>query len=497
MIVTFPAGAGLEAGADTLDARSIRGTAVPWNQIGTVADGTRVKFLPGSLPDTARPVVTLGHDGPAFGKVSSSSSTDAGMVATVKVSNVPGGTDALTLAADGVYGMFSVGVNPTDADYDDDGVLVVTAADWHHLALLSHGAFADALVSDVAASQPKEKIMSELVADPPAVELAAMAGSPSPPPPAVIPLTVARPPGPELDLTRYAQIVASSAQAGLSADGIRAQINAALANVTSTNVAGVVPPTYRAQIVDLVNHGTPLMNVLAGSPLPGSGMSIEYPQWTTPPTTGVQATEKTAITSTAAVVALKSAPVQTIAGGNDISLQAAERSSPSFLEAYFRAAAVDWARKAEAQVIAALNVGAVVTTPGASFLANVQALLTNLDPALTPAGPLFIAMSYDVALPLIGITTANGPAFWEGRIDFGSSLPTVDGGGMSMFIDWNLPAKTMIAGSTQAATVHLSPGAPVDIRVVDVSLLGLDVGVYGFLAITVEYPAAFAKMTLL
>jgi hypothetical protein len=493
-LVTFEQPVTVEAaGGET---RTIRGTAVPWNKVGTVSSGQRVKFLPGSLPLDARPVVTLGHDGPAFGRVSEVASSDAGMSAAVKVSDVQFGSDALTLAADGVLSMFSVGVDPTDYEYDEDGVLVVAAADWHHLALVPFGAFSDALVSDVAASQPNPKgpVMSEIVADPPTAELAA--APPDPPLPARIPLTVARAPGPELDLARYAQIVAASAQAGLSADGIRAQINAALTNITSTNVAGVVPPAYRAQIVELVNHGTPLMNVLASSPLPGTGMSLEYPQWTATPTTGVQATEKTAITSTAATVALKSAPVQTIAGGNDISLQAAERSSPSFLEAYFRAAAIDWSRKAEAQVIAALNTGAIVATPGASFLANVQALLAALDPAVTPAGPLFVAMSYDVALPLVSVTTANGPAFWEGRIDFGSSLPTVSGGGMSMFIDWNLPAKTMIGGSTQAATVHLSPGAPVDIRVVDVSLLGLDVGVYGFMAVTVEYPAAIAKMTL-
>ena len=65
-----------------------------------------------------------------------------------------------------------------------------------------------------------------------------------------------------------------------------------------------------------------------------------------------------------------------------------------------------------------------------------------------------------------------------------------------MVVDPNLPAKTMIAGSTQAATVYKSAGAPADIRVVDVSLLGLDVGVYGYVAVTVEYPGAISVMTL-
>ena len=111
---------------------------------------------------------------------------------------------------------------------------------------------------------------------------------------------------------------------------------------------------------------------------------------------------------------MKSAPVITIAGGNDISLQAVERSIPSFLAAYLEAAAADWAQKASAYVVTQISTTAAVGTPGASFLGNVQALLAALDPALTPAGPLFVAMSHDIAMPTIGVQTPDGPAFWYG-----------------------------------------------------------------------------------
>jgi hypothetical protein len=96
----------------------------------------------------------LGHDGPAIGRVSENTATDTGMISAVRVSRVPDGDTALILAADGVLGMFSVGADPTDSDYDDAGVLNVRAASWQHLALLPFGAFAGAVVTDVAASQP-------------------------------------------------------------------------------------------------------------------------------------------------------------------------------------------------------------------------------------------------------------------------------------------------------------------------------------------------------
>jgi hypothetical protein len=193
---------------------------------------------------------------------------------------------------------------------------------------------------------------------------------------------------------------------------------------------------------------------------------------------------------------MKSAPVITIAGGNDISLQAVERSSPSFLAAYLRAAAVDWSRRASAYAITQLLAAATPATPGADFLANVQAMLAALSPETTPPGPLWLGMAYNVAVPLVSVTEQNGPAFWEGSLNFGDMTPNVAGGGLNMFIDWNLPADTMLLGSQQSATWHQSAGAPADIRVIDVSLLGLDVGVYGFVALTIEYPAGLVKMDL-
>jgi hypothetical protein len=506
MIITFDRLAQVEAEEATPETRTIKGTAVPWNQVGTVSDGTSVRFLPGSLDAEARPVVTLGHDGNPIGKVVTNSSSDTGMATAVRVSRTRDGDEALVLASDGVLGMFSVGVNPTEFSYEDD-TLVIAKGEWHHLALLPFGAFSDAVVTDVAASAPTQGATVTMTDDsidttssPPEVTAAPSSGSQ--PPPAVIPVTAARPAAPPLTLERIATLVASANRGEISTESVKATLQAALTNVTSTNIGSTVIPFHRQELTAIIDHGTPLLTVLGGGTLPPSGLSIEYPQWDSAapnggkPTTGVQATEKTAIVSTAVKMAMKSAPVVTIAGGNDISLQAVERSSPSFLNAYLAAAATDWGRKAEAYVLSILTPLCEVVAPGASFLANVQALMASLDPAQTPAGPLFVGMSYDVAMPLISVTTQNGPAFWDGSISFGSMTPTVNADALNLFIDWNLPAKTMLAGSTSAATVYKSAGAPADIRVVDVSLLGLDVGVYGYLAVTVDYPGALSIMTL-
>lgn len=505
IFATFPDPAAViecELADGVAQSRTIRGMAVPWGRIGVVSDGRKVRFHPGSLSAEAAPIVTLGHQGPAIGIAGDNHDDGRGMRTVVKISRVPDGDNALILAADGVLGMFSVGAEPTEFDFDAEGVMNIHAADWQHLALLPYGAYSDARVESVTASDPQGEppMPTEVNTAAPSPDVSVAAAVPPPSPPATIPISATRPIKPPLTLQRYATLIAQAGRGEITADAFHATIEAALADVTTTNIGSIVQPAYRAEINGLIDHGTPLVRALAQAPLPPNGLSIEYPEWDSTaanrgrPTTGVQITEKTAITSTAVKMVMKSAPVTTLAGGNDISLQAVERSSPSFLEAYLRAISVDFARQAESYAIGRLLPGATIVPAGASFLANVQALLGALDPKATPPGPLFLAMAMDVALPLISTKVNDGPAFWHGRINFGNYLPEADADGLTMFVDANLDSGKMILASRQAATWHQQ--GPAELKVVDVSLLGLNIGIYGFACLTVEYPKAVAEMDL-
>src|SRR4029077_5796024 len=79
--------------------------------------------------------------------------------------------------------------------------------------------------------------------------------------------------------------------------------------------------------------------------------------------------------------------------------------------------------------------------------------------ATTPPGPLFLAMSWDVQVAVIGVTGLNGPAFWNMSMTLGDAMPDSSGGGLDMFVDPNLPAKTMLLGSKAAATSYGGPAA--------------------------------------
>jgi len=161
------------AAADDKPSRSISGVAVTYDETATVSDGTKVRFLQGSLPVTGRdPKLYMQHDSNQIvGKVVERVDTPQGMMFTAKISATRLGDEALTLANDGVIDAVSVGVTPTKFSYDEQGVMVVEAANWSELSLVSEGAFSGAIITDVAASAPDEPAVEGIHETEPQVEL--------------------------------------------------------------------------------------------------------------------------------------------------------------------------------------------------------------------------------------------------------------------------------------------------------------------------------------
>ena len=143
----------IDAAADGSPKRTITGIAVPYN-VTANASGTEVMFAPGSLPTEGKnPKLYMSHDSSqAIGIVSERVDSAEAMYFSAKVSTTTLGNEALILAADGVLDSVSVGVNPTKFTYNEDGVMVIEAADWIELSLVPSPAFAGAVITEVAAS---------------------------------------------------------------------------------------------------------------------------------------------------------------------------------------------------------------------------------------------------------------------------------------------------------------------------------------------------------
>lgn len=540
--VSFVAAA---AGAVDPTRRTIAGVAVPWNVPGVVASGETVIFEPGSLDATARPPALRDHDrARPFGAVIDAADTGTELTAVVRASRTPDGNEALILAADGGLPMFSVGADPLEYFYDDAGVLHVTAARWLELSLLTIGAYSDARVLTVTATSPGGTMPPDtLTDDPPDVDPELPAEDdpahtePNPDiepdepvvtPDAVtagarpVPVTAgrrggrapARHPFADVGIADLSRMIAAAQASGdldlarrvhqiTTSPGARTTaIQAALTDVTLVGTPNIGPmqrPGYQAELVEIVSHGSPLVDVVRQGDLErGDYPDKTFNSWVQTPTVALQAAEKDEISSTPLEIVPTAVPVQTWATGNDVSQQVLDFGSPSFIDDYIRAAGVDYARVIELYAATVLLAAAapVATVAGDNITAIVGKLIGALDPAEVPAGGLFLAMSWDAWAGIMGVTVNDGPAFWSGNVSFGSILPTADMGGLSAFYAPGLLASTYLLGLRNAATWYDLPGTPFSLRAINVGQLGLDVAVYGYGAMGVQYPGALVKTTV-
>ena len=270
------------AGPDGMPRRTLAGLALPYNVEATVSDGTKVMFLPGSLNAGGKmPKLYLGHDSSqAVGLVTAMMDSEGGMLYEARISETTLGNEALVLAADGVLDAVSVGVNPTKFSYDENGTMVIAAADWQELSLVPYGAFPGASVDRVAASihheetevvlnseqEPVEEIneMSQPVEAPAVIEAAPMAQ----------PL-YAQPRN--FKLPTAAEFIAATMQGGGVLAELNARIQAAAPNITTTDTPGLLPEVLTTNVYDSLNPIRPFVTAIGTRAMPQSGATFRRP----------------------------------------------------------------------------------------------------------------------------------------------------------------------------------------------------------------------------
>lgn len=118
--------------------------------------------------------------------------------------------------------------------------------------------------------------------------------------------------------------------------------------------AGVfVPPIYLSELwANFPRAGRPFADSLPTMPLPSLGMSFTIPRVTTATAVGTQIAEGDAVTETDIDGTLLTVPVSTIAGQNDVSRQALERTEPGLDFLIFQDLRADYDRKLDTQLLA-------------------------------------------------------------------------------------------------------------------------------------------------
>lgn len=353
-----------QAQAVTIDAaqgdqpsRTISGIAVPYGETAIVSDGTAVRILQGALPvDGKAPKLFMYHDSTQpVGLVTARQDTDAGMLFSAKISATAAGDEALTLAMDGVLDSVSIGVNPTEFSYDNEGTMIVSKADWLELSLVPIGAFRGAQITEIAASADETVLDSdsepddnpsttteesevEAVQSEAVVEAAAIPTAPLPAQPKrqfAMPSAAEYLAAYHIGGDTFRKVNEAFVEAAKSK---QTALQAAAGDVLTTDTPGLLPVPVLAPVFDDLNFNRPVVAAVGARAFPDGGASKTFirPTWTTHTSVGAQSPELSGVSATTPVIASNVVSKVTLAGQVTLSAQDMDFTSPGAMEIILR-----------------------------------------------------------------------------------------------------------------------------------------------------------------
>ena len=498
--------------------RTIVGTVVPYGAVGHTSLGP-VTFTKGALEADETVKLVLEHDlkrpiGRATGFVDGPDR----LIGSFRISHTSAGTDALVEASDGLRDGLSVGANILEHHIDERGTMVVTAARLVEVSLVHSPAFTDAVVSQVAASEPDpdptpseedeamenettEVAATEVVTAP---EARVEAAKPS------MPYITAEPR--DVKGLTAGGMVMHRLKAALgnedSADVVR-HVTAAVAKQDTTQDAGIVPVRYLREIIALVDVQRPFINSIDRQALPDAGMSFKIPKVTTAVTTAEQGAEFSELDSTQGEIEDIDVAIKTFGGVQDVSMQLIDRSDPSYFDELLRQLARSFAHVTDK--FAYDTVKGATSGPGAPTSTGVG-LIGAVTKAQADSYGVMRFMPNTLHLAVAGTSGSSwldfaGAEDLSGRQLFQSYAPQnaagiiAPGGISGQALGLNVVVNPNIGENEAArvfpsafATFYESAGAPVRVEVVQPDTWSMRVSVGGYVAIANKFPAAIRNL---
>jgi HK97 family phage prohead protease len=514
----------LIAGEFTLDAakgdaprRTISGVAVPYNVPATVSDGTAVIFRPGSLPVEGKaPRLFMYHDASMpVGVVTERAETEEGMMFSAKISATSLGNDALVMAADGTIDQVSVGVNPTKFSYDEEGTMIIEAADWMELSLVPIGAFGDAAnITKVAASihqEPEEVVLNE--EETPVEEKQEMSEVTETAVEATIPTApVFAQAKRKFDLPTAGEYLAAMHIGGETFRNVAAAardfaiskqtaLQAAAGDVITTDTPGLLPVPVLGPVFQDLNYIRPVVAAIGARAMPDGGNQKTFirPTWTTHPSVAAQANELDASSATTPVIASNVVTKTTLAGQVTLSVQDIDFTSPAALQIILQDLVGQYMLKSDDVAADAIVAGAsasgstwtVVSNNPASLIAALYDAATDILSA-TNFLPDHVFVSPDVWQALGSqLDSDNRPIFpyagaagLMGVNGMGTANVTVANTfnpfGLNLVADRNFPAQTLIVARGSACEFYEQVRGILSVEVP--GTLGRTFSYYGYVA---------------
>ena len=494
--------------------REIMGLAAPYNVVATVSSGEKVKFLPGSLPiDGANPKLVLNHDlTQMVGVVTERTEDENGLYFVAKLSKTVKADEALELAKDGALDAVSVGAEPIEATYDDDGVLVVAKARMVELSLVAIGAFEEAKITQVAAAEPNtkdEKTMSEVTPTAEVIETPAAAPT--------APIWAAEKREREFAMPSAGEYLAAYHAGGEQWENVNAAYKQNVAktqtaiqgaqNLTSDTL-GLLPIPVLGPVFQDINYLRQFVSAVGARAMPnGQGKSFIRPTISQHTTTAVQ-TEGQAAASQTMTIDSNTVTRTTVAGQIFISAQDMDFTDPAAMQVILQDLAGQYLLKTDdiavdACVAGSTNLGQWDGTPE-DFILFLYGAARDISNG-SNLFPTHLVMGVDTwakvgslvdldkrpVFPAIGAPNLIGTnTLGAGNV---TNWSTINPLGLAVIVDSNVAAKTMVVFHAPAMEVYENVRGIMSVE--DPNLIGRTFSYYGYLSTFVAKASLLQKIT--
>jgi HK97 family phage prohead protease len=281
----------------------------------------------------------------------------------------------------------------------------------------------------------------------------------------------------------------------------------ALADQTTDNNPGVMPPVWLLQVKGIIDLGRPAISSVGGPESAGTfGMEINWPYFDGDLTAIVeaQATEKGEVNSVEINLEKGDATLATYAAGSDISYQLLQRSSPSYLDAHNRIMAASYSTVTDRKFTNDLWTGSNNTniydlsadTTGTAFREAVFTASMEVEDAT--GAPASVVLVSTALFSKIGSFTTFFPAPYSVQNVSGvatASTLDVNVSGLRVvrakWLDTDADRHAIVLNGEAARWVEDGPRLA---TAENVSKLGRDIAIYGYGATAVYLPAGVVRL---
>jgi HK97 family phage prohead protease len=502
----------LDASAGEDAPKTITGIAVPWAPVSaTVMDGTKVSFARGAFDLSMKnPKLLENHDMSQLrGVVTSLADMPEGLGFTATFAKTGAAADAIELVKAGAYDSVSVGAVPTKFKYDKNGVMVVSQADLVEISLVAQPAFKDAVITEIAASEPEdatEPTPTDSEEEPevatqenPVVEVEASIIPTTP-----IYATAKR----EFTMPSAAEYISAAFMGGDKWREMNEGIRAAAPNVATADIPGVLPLPIVQPVYNNFIGRRPVIDAIGAKAMPQGGKVFIRPEVTTHTSIAVQSAENAALQSGTFVVTDNQVTKAAYGGYVTLSEQSIDWSQPEIIGLVLDDMARIYANQTDNVAADALVAGATVTQ--------------NFDDASYGDPATWADWVYGAAQTILSGSNGNlpthlfvDPLMWRrlGRLcsttgvplfpqvgpmnAFGNLTPGQDNGyafGLQVVVDRNFADNTLIAGDASGFEIFEQQKGALSIDVP--STMSRTIAFRGYFATLMIDNTKFVKATI-